>query len=837
MVDPPLTILPVLAVFMIVALASRQIGSFFARLKMPLITGFLLTGIAVGPYLLKIVSPEQIDKLRFVDELALGYIAFAAGSELVVRQMKSRLTVIRYTTIALAACAFGLGSFAFYLLSGIIPFARSMPAAHRAAVAIIAGSIMVARSPSSAIAVVNELRAKGPFTKTALGVTVIMDVIVITLFSICVSIAGTILADQRFDIGFVTILLVELSFSVALGYLLSMILRMILSRYWNRGPKTLFILASGYGVFVLSEALLHFTQAHATFEIRLEPMLICMSAGILAANIGAYRTELVKVLHDIGPVVYVAFFTLTGMSMRLDVLSRYWAVALALFGARVVAIYIGAFSGGLAAGEPMKNNKIAWMCYITQAGVGLGLAREVSVEFPQWGAAFATIMIAVIVLNQIAGPPLFKWALVLAKEARPMTGGSAGEDVRDAIIFGLEGESLALARLLQSNNWEVKIATTQEQYARKMIPDADIEIHSISDLGMPTLSRLGIGQADSIVAMLSDEENYEICERVSENFGTRNMIVRLNQRAYFKRFHELGALVVEPRTAMVNLLDQFVRSPSAARLLLGMEQGREIIEFELRNADLQGLAIRDLHLPLDLHILSIRREGQMMVSVAFARLRVGDWLTVVGSRTSLEQMMLSFGENRRLALAEMVSRAASSQMVSQTMEREVDKIIQTRNHNRRSRFERLIKESTVLDLQSAITYDRFFDQAAQALAPHVDVSGDALYQLLMEREKESSTALRPDLAIPHIIIDGRNTFHILLARCREGIYFSELAPRVSTVYVLAGTRDQRDFHLFALSAVARAVQSSRFHERWLKARNAASLRHLSVKIMGTSMKL
>jgi mannitol/fructose-specific phosphotransferase system IIA component (Ntr-type) len=97
----------------------------------------------------------------------------------------------------------------------------------------------------------------------------------------------------------------------------------------------------------------------------------------------------------------------------------------------------------------------------------------------------------------------------------------------------------------------------------------------------------------------------------------------------------------------------------------------------------------------------------------------------------------------------------------------------------------------------------------------------------MEREEESSTVLRPDLAIPHIIIDGRNTFHILLARCREGIYFSELAPQVRAVYVLAGTRDQRDFHLYALSVIARTVQRSRFQERWLKTKNAASLRYLA----------
>jgi mannitol/fructose-specific phosphotransferase system IIA component (Ntr-type) len=81
--------------------------------------------------------------------------------------------------------------------------------------------------------------------------------------------------------------------------------------------------------------------------------------------------------------------------------------------------------------------------------------------------------------------------------------------------------------------------------------------------------------------------------------------------------------------------------------------------------------------------------------------------------------------------------------------------------------------------------------------------------------------------VEYYAIDGRHVFHILLARCRQGIYFSELAPQVQAVFVLAGTRDQRDYHLYVLSAIAKAVQHTHFLENWLRAKNAASLRHLA----------
>lgn len=814
-------------IFFIVALSSRQIGKYFSKIRLPLITGFLFAGILTGPYVLDIVPAVAVSKLKFIDELALAFIAFSAGSELVVRQIKSRLKTIRYVTLGLVLSTFCVSSIGFYLLSGIIPLINTMPAAHRAAASLMVGAIMTARSPSSAIAIVNELRAKGPFTKTALGVTMIMDVVVIVLFSISGSIAETIFKNVGFDSTFILIMFTELSLTLISGYLGSQILRLILSLHCNRWWKTILIMATGFGMFTVSGPFWNITEEYLAHGIAIEPLLSCMVAGFLTANFTAYRTELIKVLHDVGPFVYIAFFTLTGISIRLDVLAQCWVIALALFAFRMAGNFIGAFSSSIFAGETFKESRISWMCYITQAGVGLGLAKQVSNLFPGWGEVLATVIIAVIVLNQVVGPPFFKWALQSAKESKPKTEASSAGSIRDAIILGLEGESLALARLLQSNNWEVKIVTNQVEYARTTANSCDIEIHPVTDLNLNNLNKLGIGHADSIVAMLSDEENYRICELVNNNFGIRNFIVRLNQHAYYKRFHELGAIVVEPRTAIVNLLDQFVRSPSAARLLLGMEQGREVFEFELRNPDLQGIAIRDLHLPLDLHILSIRRNGQMIVSFGFTILEVGDWLTVVGSKASLEEMMLQFGESREEALANIVDITAAKSISSPKLGREVKAIMSESDAQKRARFERLIDECYILDLPSSTTYEKFFEQAADALSGALDASKEDIYQLLIEREEESSTAFRPDLAIPHIIIDGQDTFKILLARCKDGIYYSELAPRVQAVFLLVGTKDQRDFHLYTLASIAEVVQQAYFNERWLKAGNEDTLRNIA----------
>jgi Kef-type K+ transport system membrane component KefB len=65
--------------FSVTALASQQIGNYFVRFRLPLISGFLATGILAGPYALNLITAEAVESLRFVDEIALAFIAFAAG--------------------------------------------------------------------------------------------------------------------------------------------------------------------------------------------------------------------------------------------------------------------------------------------------------------------------------------------------------------------------------------------------------------------------------------------------------------------------------------------------------------------------------------------------------------------------------------------------------------------------------------------------------------------------------------------------------------------------------------------------------------------------------------
>ncbi len=639
MPDLPIDLIPILLAFAFIALASRRIGEVAMGARLPLISGYLLAGMLAGPYLLGLIPEGVPQQLRFLDEVSLAFIAFAAGSELYLRELRGRLRSIGWITTGLTLATFTFGSLAVILLAERVPFMRELPVAARAAVAILAGAILVARSPSSAIAIVNELRAKGPYTQTAMGVTVIMDVVVIVLFAVNASVADAILSELRFNLGFAGLLVLELLLAAVLGLVLWRLLQMVLALRISLAMRAALVLLIGFGVFVLSAEIRSATHAQLPFEVLIEPLLVCMLAGFLVTNFGRHRDVFARVLRELGPPVYVVFFTLTGASLELDVLTQTWSLAIALFVVRLGTIFVGSFTGGAIAGDPMKYNRLNWMAYVTQAGVGLGLAKEVAVEFPSWGGAFATLIISVIVVNQVLGPPLFKWAIRRVGEAHAPAAPHEFDGERDAIIFGLDAQSVALASQLLSHGWQVKVAALDGGLLEQL-EGMEVEVRQVERLNRETMEELEADKAEAIVTMMSDDENYQVCELAYEHYGTQNLVVRLKDRAQTARFQELGAMIVDPGVAIVSLLDHLVRAPEGASLLLGMHKNQDIVDLDMRNTWLDGVALRDMRLPRNTLILSIRRGDEWLVTQGYTRLRVGDKVTAMGSQEGLDRLAL-----------------------------------------------------------------------------------------------------------------------------------------------------------------------------------------------------
>lgn len=630
--------------FLVIALSANHISKFFAKIKFPLITGLLLAGIIAGPFVFDLIPSENSKNLIFLNEISLAFIAFAAGSELYLKEIRGQFKSIIWNTLGQLVVTFLLGTTGVLFMSEFIPFMQDMSFSARLGVAMLMATIFVARSPSSAIAVINELRAKGPFTQTAIGVTVVTDVLVIILFAVCFALSKTLLSGDSFSLLALGILLIELFVSFGLGWVLGRFIMWFFKFKMNKNLKVTILIALGYGVYLFANWLGDFTAQPYVFghKFYVEPLLICILGSYFVTNYSTSRPEFIEILHETGPIIYVVFFTLTGSSLALDVLLEVFLVAVVFFGVRLLGMIGGGYLGGTIAGDSWKFRHLNWMPYITQAGVGLGLATIIKHAFPDFGVQFETIIIGVIVINQVVGPPLLKYALYKVEETHEKHETPVFDGHNDAIIFGLEPMSLALARQLKGNNWGVKIAAMKKADEIEQVDD--IEIVFMNDISLDCLNKLEPKHADTMVMMLSDSENYKWCELIYEQIGTKELVVRASgDRYYSKKFEKLDALVVDPSLAMVNLMDHFVRSPNATSILLGMETDQDAVDIEVMDLNIQGLALRDLRLPSDILILSITRKDQMMITHGYTRLRIGDIVTILGSEESIDKVELMLG--------------------------------------------------------------------------------------------------------------------------------------------------------------------------------------------------
>lgn len=629
------------AVFATVCLASYMVGLGFKRVRLPAITGYLLTGALAGPFILEILDASTSTNLRFVDEVALAVVAMVAGAELLLRDLKPRRRAIGATVGGIVVFGYLTLATAIYLVGSVLPFTADFEPGPRLAFSLLGAAVLLALSPPSAIAVIKEVQARGRFTRTVLGVTVLMDVVIIVVFAAVTSLASPLLEDTGLDITFIPLLLLDLALALGIGLAVGLLITRLLATRLPTAVKAAAVLLIGFGIYELADLVRESSVELVGFEVYIEPLLISLISGLYVANFTPQRATFDALLHRVGPAVYVAFFTITGVSLKLDLLTAVLPVAIGLFAIRVVGIGIGATVGGRLAGEPARHRRSAWMAYITQAGIALGLAREVAVQFPDLGDAFATLIISVVVINEIVGPLFLKTALRRVGESHePELVGNEGR----VLIFGGGNQPLEIARLLHREGRDVTVVRVEDATATEPSSHAFCREVVLAGLDEGSVDALFEPEVAGVIAMLpEDDQNEAVLRRASEQHGVSRLVQRPAQVAAGTDGGE-GVVSVHPTTGMVALLAQAVQTPNAIALLLQHDRGREVVQVSVTNRDLDGVAVADLRLPSGVLLMEIRRGTETLLVGGRTRIRIGDELTLIADDDSRPEIQLLFSD-------------------------------------------------------------------------------------------------------------------------------------------------------------------------------------------------
>lgn len=410
----------VIAVALILGLLSTRLMKLIG---LPNVTGYLVVGLVIGPYALGQFVPnaaEAFEGLKIISTVALGFIGFSIGVEFKLSHVKqigkSAITITMFQALAATFCVD-----AVLILIGLIP-GINMPLPE----AIILGAIATATAPAATLMVVRQYKAKGIVTGTLLPVVALDDAVGLIVFSISNSIALSIASGSQISALNIAVwplveIIASLVIGAGIGALLSIVPRFFKSRD-NRLIAAIICVFLSLGICELFSYL----KEEAFLPFSLSDLLVCMMAGATFVNLCKEAPPIMESANRWTPVILMLFFILSGAELNVLMFSDPMLI-LCIFLyviARCCGKYFGTVAGAAVTKCDKNVRKYLGITLFPQAGVAIGMATMCNSEFakaglPDIGARIITITMCAVMIYELLGPVLTKWALAKAGEIPP----------------------------------------------------------------------------------------------------------------------------------------------------------------------------------------------------------------------------------------------------------------------------------------------------------------------------------------------------------------------------------------------------------------------------------
>lgn len=425
---------PIFAYVAVLLLAALLSTRLMKILKLPNVTGYIITGIIVGPFVFGLlfnnftydgikegVIYQYIDKISWVSTVALGFIAFSIGTSFKIQTLKAVGKRVIIITVLEALCASIFVIVALMVAHFIFPEHVSWE------LVLTLGAIASATAPAATLMVIKQYRARGPLVNTLLPVVALDDAAALILFAILFQISMTLAGGGDFSIYKMLVkpileIMISLGFGAILGFFISLMNKFFLSRN-NRLIFCIFSVFAALGIYMIFKQ-----EQLGGFE--LSSLLMCMMAGAIYTNMRKDSDRTLDVMDRFTSPIYMMFFVISGASLDLTVFfskSGLVVVSIAfiylLF--RVGGKWLGAFTGASITNCEPQVKKYLGLTLVPQAGVAIGLATTSSKLFSLHEATQeASVLIIAIILTstliyELFGPMISKYALNKAGEIAP----------------------------------------------------------------------------------------------------------------------------------------------------------------------------------------------------------------------------------------------------------------------------------------------------------------------------------------------------------------------------------------------------------------------------------
>ncbi|XMB66909.1 cation:proton antiporter [Mycoplasmatota bacterium zrk1] len=392
----------------LVIVIGMYAGRLFEKIKIPHITGYLVAGIVIGPSVLGLVSHESMEGLSIITNIALGFIAFGIGSEILFRNLKE--TGVQVVIITILQALFAV---VFVLVAILVVGAPLW-------LALILGAIATATAPGPIMMLTKKYKAKGPVTSTMLPLVGLDDAIGIVVFGILLSVGASLYTGHSDNFSeLIKAPLMEILLSVVVGLIIGLLIKIALKLEKHHSHEYLLVISVVAIIISVAVAQIGIFGQH--LSIILTPMVAGMTFANTIKNSELHHT--VSVVDSFNPVILIAFFTLAGAHLDLSVLTNIGegtgvvGVSVAVLCViyiitRIVGKLFGSWFGAVVTKAHPNVRKWLGITLLPQAGVAIGMANAANTTLHgEAGTTVITIVLAATVVYELFGPFGVKVAL------------------------------------------------------------------------------------------------------------------------------------------------------------------------------------------------------------------------------------------------------------------------------------------------------------------------------------------------------------------------------------------------------------------------------------------
>ena len=417
------------AILLLVALLSTRLVRI---LKLPNVTGYIVTGIIMGPFVFGLlfnnftydgikeaIIYNHVDKINWVSTVALGFIAFSIGTSFkkaTIKALGKRVIVI---TILEA-----LGG-SLLVIAALVVARFIFPQYVSWQIVLTLSAIASATAPAATLMVIKQYNARGPLVDTLLPVVALDDAAALILFAVLFQLA-TALAGGTITVYTILVKpLLEIIISLAIGTVLGFLISFMNSFFKSRNNRLIWCIFSIFAA--LGFYYLFKSETMGGFE--LSSLLICMMAGAIYTNFVKDSNRTLDVMDRFTSPIYMMFFVISGASLDLSIFFNsdgliVLAIAAVYVVFRVLGKWSGAFVGASITRCEPQVKKYLGFALVPQAGVAIGLSTTAYKLFSEnpneqcqkAGALILAIILTSTLIYELVGPMVAKFAFTKAGE-------------------------------------------------------------------------------------------------------------------------------------------------------------------------------------------------------------------------------------------------------------------------------------------------------------------------------------------------------------------------------------------------------------------------------------